>query len=186
MIDRSNDQCLDGPFFSSFFHISFFRNWTSNFETSFSNGRRDDIRIARINTQTHTPNIVVVVIYFASSISNGNVLISQCLDIFCLLFQVQFLIVFVHTIQIQFQPTCSFPKSIGLLLTFNAGLFTYMFSSFYIRSYTRKHPSKSELNDVDRRNVCYSNGVTNTVDKLNNSIAEKTKEALNVKYKKLN
>lgn len=112
------------------------------------------------------------------------VLISICLLLFFLsLLQVQFLIVFVHTIQIQFQPSCNFPKPIGLLLTFNAGLFTYMFSSFYIRSYTKKHPSKSELNDVDRSKVCYTNG---TVDKLNNSIAEKTKEALNVQYKKLN
>lgn len=86
-----------------------------------------------------------------------------------------------------------FPKSIGLLLTFNAGLFTYMFSSFYIRSYTKKHPSKTELNDnIDRSKVCYSNGTatpaaaTATVDKLNNSITEKTKEALNVKFKKTN
>lgn len=52
--------------------------------------------------------------------------------------QVQFLIVFVHTIQIQFQPSCAFPKQIGALLSLNAGIFTYMFSSFYIYSYTRK------------------------------------------------
>lgn len=45
--------------------------------------------------------------------------------------------VFTHTIQIQFQPSCNFPKFIGLLLTINAALFTYMFSSFYIKSYTR-------------------------------------------------
>lgn len=50
---------------------------------------------------------------------------------------IQFLIVFVHTIQIQFQSDCGFPKSIGALLTLNAGLFTYMFGSFYIRSYNR-------------------------------------------------
>lgn len=187
MIDRSNDQCLDGPFFFFFLSYLFFSKLNFKFWNEFFKWKTWwYTNRPNKHTNTHTPNIVVVVIYFASSISNGIVLISQCLDIFCLLFQVQFLIVFVHTIQIQFQPTCSFPKSIGLLLTFNAGLFTYMFSSFYIRSYTRKHPSKSELNDVDRRNVCYSNGVTNTVDKLNNSIAEKTKEALNVKYKKLN
>lgn len=120
--------------------------------------------------------------------------ISHSLSFFLLIsLQVQFLIVFVHTIQIQFQPSCNFPKPIGLLLTFNAGLFTYMFSSFYIRSYNRKHPSKTELNDVDRSKICYSNGTatpvaaaTATVDKLNNSIAEKTKEALNVKFKKTN
>jgi len=94
---------------------------------------------------------------------------------------IQFLIVFVHTAQIQFQPTCNFPKPIGALLTLNAGLFTYMFSSFYIRSY--KKPSKSELND--RSKAYYNNGIA-SVDKLSNSISEKTKEALNVKFKKLN
>lgn len=70
---------------------------------------------------------------------------------------------FVHTAQIQFQPTCNFPKSIGLLLTFNAGLFTYMFTSFYIKSYNRK-PSKAVL-DV-------SNGTAN-------GFSKNTKEALN-------
>lgn len=96
---------------------------------------------------------------------------------------IQFLVVFVHTAQIQFQPTCNFPKPIGALLTLNAGLFTYMFSSFYIRSY--KKSSKSELNNVDRSKSYYNNGIT-SVDKLSNSISEKTKEALNVKFKKLN
>lgn len=103
---------------------------------------------------------------------------------FIISFQVQFLIVFVHTIQIQFQPTCNFPKSIGFLLTLNAGLFTYMFSSFYIKSYNKKHPSKSELNEVDNTKSCYNNGAA--LNKLNNGISEKTKEALNVKYKKIN
>lgn len=51
--------------------------------------------------------------------------------------QVQFLVVFCHTIQIQFQPNCNFSKSIGALLSLNAALFTYMFSSFYIKSYNR-------------------------------------------------
>lgn len=88
-----------------------------------------------------------------------------------------------HTVQIQFQPSCNFPKSIGALLTLNAGIFTYMFSSFYIRSYNKKHPSKSELNKVDLNGYKYSNGFS-SVDKLNNSIAEKTKEALNIKFKK--
>lgn len=52
--------------------------------------------------------------------------------------QVQFLIIFVHTLQIQFQPNCNFPKSIAALLTFNAGLFTYMFSSFYVHNYKKE------------------------------------------------
>lgn len=46
--------------------------------------------------------------------------------------------VFCHTFQIQFQPNCEFSKPIGLLLSLNAALFTYMFSSFYIKSYNRK------------------------------------------------
>lgn len=51
---------------------------------------------------------------------------------------IQFLIIFVHTLQIQFQPSCKFPKSIAALLTFNAGLFTYMFSAFYVKSYKKE------------------------------------------------
>lgn len=51
---------------------------------------------------------------------------------------IQFLVVFCHTIQIQFQPNCNFSKPIGALLSLNAALFTYMFSSFYIKSYNRK------------------------------------------------
>lgn len=58
------------------------------------------------------------------------------------LLQVQFLIIFVHTIQLQFQPNCNFPKPIAALLSLNAGLFTYMFSSFYIQTY-KKRPSAS-------------------------------------------
>lgn len=84
------------------------------------------------------------------------------------------MIVFVHTFQIQFQPTCNFPKSIGFLLTLNAGIFTYMFSSFYIKSYN-KRPSKAVLNDVSKKEA---------LDLPN--IAEKTKEALNVAFKKSN
>ncbi|EAT33534.1 AAEL014190-PA [Aedes aegypti] len=51
---------------------------------------------------------------------------------------IQFIIVFYHTLQVQFQPTCGYPKPIAALLTLNAGLFIYMFSTFYVRSYLRK------------------------------------------------
>ncbi|XP_068152942.1 very long chain fatty acid elongase AAEL008004 [Drosophila tropicalis] len=57
---------------------------------------------------------------------------------------VQFLIIFVHTLQIQFQPNCNFPKSIAALLTFNAGLFTYMFSSFYVHNYKKEAKQAAE------------------------------------------
>lgn len=80
-----------------------------------------------------------------------------------------------HTFQIQFQPQCNFPKSIGLLLTANAGIFTYMFSSFYIKSYN-KRPSKTELNEnAANNNTCCKN---RALEQPN--IAEKTKEALNI------
>ncbi|XP_073819156.1 very long chain fatty acid elongase AAEL008004 [Musca autumnalis] len=56
---------------------------------------------------------------------------------------VQFLIIFVHTLQVQFQPSCNFPKPIAALLTFNAGLFTYMFSSFYVKNYNKEQKKES-------------------------------------------
>lgn len=68
-----------------------------------------------------------------------------------ILIQVQFLIIFVHTIQLQFQPGCDFPKSIGALLTFNAGLFTYMFSAFYVKNYKKEQKiaaKKQKLEDT--------------------------------------
>uniref|UniRef100_A0A182IZH8 Elongation of very long chain fatty acids protein n=1 Tax=Anopheles atroparvus TaxID=41427 RepID=A0A182IZH8_ANOAO len=57
---------------------------------------------------------------------------------------VQFIIVFFHTVQVQFQPSCGYPKSIAALLTLNAGLFIYMFSSFYVHSYIRKSNAASK------------------------------------------
>ncbi|XP_038114287.1 elongation of very long chain fatty acids protein [Culex quinquefasciatus] len=63
---------------------------------------------------------------------------------------VQFVIVFFHTLQVQFQPTCGYPKSIAALLTLNAALFIYMFSMFYVKSYLRaaKRPAKgTEVNN---------------------------------------
>lgn len=51
---------------------------------------------------------------------------------------IQFGIVFVHTFQVQFYPTCQYPKAIAALLSINALLFFYMFASFYVKAYTRK------------------------------------------------
>lgn len=64
--------------------------------------------------------------------------------------QIQFLIVFWHTFQIQFQPDCNFSKFIGALLSLNAALFTYMFSSFYIRSYNR-----AAKREIDEKKLVY-------------------------------
>lgn len=74
--------------------------------------------------------------------------------------QVQFLVVFCHTIQIQFQPSCNFPKSIGALLSLNAALFTYMFSSFYIKSYNKQEKAlKDEKAMKDAQKMaCDENG----------------------------
>lgn len=69
--------------------------------------------------------------------------------------QVQFIIIFVHTVQIQFQPNCNFPKSIGLLLTVNAGLFIYMFGSFYLKSYRKTN--KKIVEEVNHNNITDSN-----------------------------
>lgn len=80
---------------------------------------------------------------------------------------IQFLIVFCHTAQLQFQPNCNFPKSIGALLTLNAALFTYMFSSFYIKSYKKK--PKVNVNDVNEQKkvVCDENSnMVNGDDKM--------------------
>lgn len=71
------------------------------------------------------------------------------------------MVVFCHTFQIQFQPNCDFPKFIGALLSLNAALFTYMFSSFYIRSYNRKAKAAIEEKKLvydENSNVVVSNG----------------------------
>lgn len=47
------------------------------------------------------------------------------------------MIVFSHTIQIQFQPDCGFSKGIGALLSLNSGAFLYMFSAFYVKTYKK-------------------------------------------------
>lgn len=73
-------------------------------------------------------------------------------QMFNFVLQIQFLVVFCHTAQIQFQPNCNFSKPIGALLTFNAALFTYMFSSFYIKSYNK---AKKPKDDVDEKKILY-------------------------------
>lgn len=85
-------------------------------------------------------------------------------------FKVQFLIVFVHTAQIQIQPNCEYSKGIGALLTLNAGFFTYMFSSFYIKTYLKKDKNMPatkltiKIQDVmeldENKNVVPQNGKT--------------------------
>lgn len=69
-------------------------------------------------------------------------------DLSPLYFQVQFVIVFSHTIQIQFQSDCGFPKGIGALLSLNSGLFLYMFSAFYVKTYQKNQRLSAAKKDT--------------------------------------
>lgn len=75
-------------------------------------------------------------------------------------FQVQFGVVFIHTLQVQFYPSCKYPKSIAALLTLNAALFFYMFSSFYYNAYVLR-PRAKVANQVAKEKL--ANGVANGV-----------------------
>lgn len=87
--------------------------------------------------------------------------------------QVQFGIVFVHTIQVQFYPTCGYPKSIAALLTLNAALFFYMFSSFYYNAYVL-HPRQKAAQAAAQ--AALING------KLNGTTANKNGLSINGNY----
>uniref|UniRef100_A0A1I8NHJ7 Elongation of very long chain fatty acids protein n=1 Tax=Musca domestica TaxID=7370 RepID=A0A1I8NHJ7_MUSDO len=64
---------------------------------------------------------------------------------------VQFVIVFISTIQIQFQPNCAYNKIIGIGLTLNASLFIYLFSAFYVESYKKENKKKIANGDVTKK-----------------------------------
>jgi hypothetical protein len=78
---------------------------------------------------------------------------------------IQFLIVFVHTLQVQFQPDCNFNKGIAWLLTINAGFFTYLFSSFYIQTYLKRFQRKKLENGIDHNENITANGFSNKLEK---------------------
>ncbi|XP_061388079.1 elongation of very long chain fatty acids protein AAEL008004-like [Musca vetustissima] len=61
---------------------------------------------------------------------------------------VQFVIVFILTIQIQFQPNCGYNKIVGIGLTLNATLFIYLFSAFYVESYKKENKKKIANGDA--------------------------------------
>lgn len=66
---------------------------------------------------------------------------------------VQFVIVFFHNFQMLFN-SCNFPKPLSFLLTFNAGLFIYMFGSFYINNYLKSNVrQKSKINGAVNDNA---------------------------------
>ncbi|XP_005181233.2 elongation of very long chain fatty acids protein AAEL008004 [Musca domestica] len=64
---------------------------------------------------------------------------------------VQFVIVFISTIQIQFQPNCAYNKIISIGLTLNASLFIYLFSAFYVESYKKENKKKITNGDVTKK-----------------------------------
>lgn len=80
---------------------------------------------------------------------------------------IQFIIVFYHTLQVQFQPTCAYPKSIAALLTLNAGIFIYMFSTFYVKSYlrtARRNAAADSNNNNNNRSECKPKEVPQSSD----------------------
>jgi hypothetical protein len=62
------------------------------------------------------------------------------------------MIVFFHTAQIQFQSDCAYSKFIASLLTINAVIFTYMFSSFYYHNYIAVKTNAKKNDDLSASN----------------------------------
>lgn len=62
---------------------------------------------------------------------------------------IQFVVIFLHSVQIFFNG-CNYPRPITLLLLFNTLAFIYMFGSFYANTYTKS---------IRRKDKC-SNGIT--------------------------
>ncbi|XP_074111611.1 very long chain fatty acid elongase 7 isoform X2 [Cotesia typhae] len=56
---------------------------------------------------------------------------------------VQFFLIFIHNFQ-QFTLGCDFPKTLTGLLCFNAGFFTYLFGSFYVKTYLSSRSKKTK------------------------------------------
>ncbi|XP_030755498.1 elongation of very long chain fatty acids protein 7-like [Sitophilus oryzae] len=69
---------------------------------------------------------------------------------------VQFFIIFVHNLQV-LPRECSYPKFFNFLLAVQAGYFTYLFGSFYIRAYIEKKPQTTIIKEVT------ANGTTNHI-----------------------
>ncbi|XP_011056680.1 PREDICTED: elongation of very long chain fatty acids protein AAEL008004-like [Acromyrmex echinatior] len=78
---------------------------------------------------------------------------------------VQFIIIFFHNFQMQFT-SCNFPKPLSFLLMINAGLFTYMFGSFYVNNYLN-----SKVGRVSKTN----GAINGSVSVNDNTISNKMK-----------
>ena len=51
---------------------------------------------------------------------------------------IQFILIIVNNLQVLFIPNCSYPKVMGYISIFNAGLFLTLFGSFYKQAYFRR------------------------------------------------
>ncbi|CAG5102348.1 Similar to ELOVL: Elongation of very long chain fatty acids protein (Drosophila melanogaster) [Cotesia congregata] len=60
---------------------------------------------------------------------------------------VQFFLIFIHNFQ-QFRLGCDFPKTLTGLLCFNAGFFTYLFGSFYVKTYLSSRVSEKKFTEL--------------------------------------
>ncbi|KYN03231.1 Elongation of very long chain fatty acids protein 4 [Cyphomyrmex costatus] len=72
---------------------------------------------------------------------------------------IQFIIVFFHNFQMLFT-SCNFPKPLSFLLMINAGLFMYMFGSFYVNNYLKSNVGRlsktnGAINGSVRTNAFY-------------------------------
>merc|ERR1712038_1582950 len=56
---------------------------------------------------------------------------------------IQFIGIFVHSIQLLFVPYCGFPIEYGYLIAAHAVVFFVLFSQFYVREYMTRHSKKS-------------------------------------------
>ncbi|KAF7279823.1 very long chain fatty acid elongase 7-like [Rhynchophorus ferrugineus] len=60
---------------------------------------------------------------------------------------VQFVIIFVHNLQV-IPRDCSYPKIFNILLVIQSGYFMYLFGSFYVRAYIEKKPQTTIIKDT--------------------------------------
>lgn len=84
---------------------------------------------------------------------------------------VQFVIIFLHNIQMLFT-NCNFPKPLSFLLVLNAGIFIYMFGSFYVDNYIKREPKANGCAAVNGMvvNGSTANSATTVTDFYCNAI----------------
>ncbi|XP_014209424.1 elongation of very long chain fatty acids protein AAEL008004-like [Copidosoma floridanum] len=59
---------------------------------------------------------------------------------------VQFVIILFHNLQV-LVTDCNYPKPLAMLLCINAGLFIYLFGSFYVKTYKRAARSREQMKE---------------------------------------